>query len=102
MRKALLIVGAILVVSPSAAQKLDRVKVLAAMRQNCPAQYLPDKKLIDLLLMDGRKLSDFCDCLAVRIASQLDEADFGNGAAIEAKEEASRKFCLVAAMKSER
>lgn len=97
---AYLVTGALLVANSSNAQKLDRVKVLEAMRQDCPAQYLPDKRLIDLLLMDGRKLSDFCECLAVRVASQLDEADFGKAAAIDAKVKASRAFCLVVPMKN--
>jgi hypothetical protein len=99
MKWAYLVAGIILVATPSAAQKIDKAKVLETTRRDCPVQIMQDKKLIDALLIGGGNLTNFCECLAVRFATQLDDADAGNETVITAKFEASRKFCLVASIK---
>jgi len=55
---------------------------------------MKNKQFIDLLLMAGGKLANFCECLAVRVATQLDDADYGNAKAVASKWTESQKFCL--------
>ena len=102
IKSACIVAGTILISGPSIAQKLDRVGVMEAVRQDCPRQFLPDKTLIDALLLGGGSLSKFCECVAARVASQLDDSDHGNINALTAynsKLMASRTFCLAVSSK---
>ena len=68
IKSACVVAGTILISGPSIAQKLDRVGVMEAVRQDCPRQFLPDKALIDALLLGGGSFSKFCECVAARVA----------------------------------
>jgi hypothetical protein len=70
------------------------LKPLEAMRKDRPSQNLPDKNLIDALLVGGGNLTDFCECLAVRFTSQVDDGESGNEETLDAKMIASKRFCL--------
>ena len=80
--------------NPSISQKINKTEMLEATRRNCPSQFMQDKKFIDLLLIGGGNLTNFCECLAVRFATQLDDADYGNESSVMTKWAASQKFCL--------
>jgi hypothetical protein len=84
----------VLSTSPCAAQKIDKAEILETVRSDCPAQMMKNKEFIDLLLMSGGTLAKFCECLAVRVAAQLDDADYGNAKAVASKWTESQKFCL--------
>jgi hypothetical protein len=86
-------------VIPAVAQKIDKTKILEAMRRDCPAQTLPDKNLVDALLIGDGNLAAFCECLAVRFSSQIDDTDSGNETTIDAKLADSKRFCLAISMK---
>lgn len=94
-----IIAAIVLIATPSMAQKIDKARILETTRRECPAQFLQDKQFIDTLLLVGGDLTNFCECLAVRFASQLDDADAGNEPAVTTKFEASRKFCLAVSIK---
>jgi hypothetical protein len=94
-------IGSVTLVAGSAvAQKIDRTNLLEAVRKDCAPQNLPDKKLIDALLVSGGNITDFCECLAVRFTSQVDDEDSGHEETLEAKMIASKRFCLAVSMRA--
>ena len=84
---------------PCLAQKIDKPDMLETTRKTCPSTFLRHKQFIHQLLIGGGNLPDFCECMAVRFASQLDEADHGNKEIVLAKWAESQKFCLAASLK---
>ena|SRR2546423_774921 len=81
---------------------INKADILKATRDDCPAQFLKNKQFIDMLLMGGGTLPAFCECLAVRIASQLDDADYGDQKAIARKWSDSQNFCLAISIASKK
>jgi hypothetical protein len=79
---------------PCAAQKIDKAEMLQTVRSTCPVQMMQNRQFIDLLLIGGGNLPDFCECLAVRVTAQLDDADYGNAKTVAAKWKDSQNFCL--------
>ena len=61
-----------------AQNKIDKADILKITREDCPTQFIKNKQFIDLPLIGGGTLPGFCECFAVRIASQLHDADYGN------------------------
>jgi hypothetical protein len=96
---AYLIACTVLFASSSMAQTIDKTGMLETTRKSCPAQFMQNKQFIDILLISGGNLADFCECMAVRFSAQLDDADYGNEKALTAKWEASSNFCLAVSMK---
>jgi hypothetical protein len=88
----------VLSTSPCAAQKIDKADMLQTVRDTCPGQMMQNKQFIDILLMSGGKLPNFCECLALRFSTQLDDTDYGNAKAVAAKWKASQEFCLAASI----
>jgi hypothetical protein len=85
---------------PSMAQVIDKTKMLETTRRTCPNQFMQRKEFIDLLLAGGGNLTDFCECMAVRFSTQLDDADYGNEKALTAKWEVTANFCLAVSLKN--
>lgn len=73
---------------------------MEAVRQDCPGHFLPDRTLIEALLIGGGTLAEFCECVAVSVASHVDDSDYGSLAAYDSKMMTSRKFCLAVSMKN--
>jgi hypothetical protein len=88
----------VLSASPSTAQKFDKAEMLRTVRSSCPAQMMQNKQFIDILLVGGGNLPNFCECLASRFSTQLDDADYGNGKAVTAKWTESQDFCLAVSL----
>jgi hypothetical protein len=84
--------------TPSVAQKIDKAGLLKSVRNSCPAQMMENKHFIDILLVGGGNLPNFCECLALRFSAQLDDADYGNGKAMMAKWTESQDFCLAVSL----
>jgi hypothetical protein len=99
MKLAYLLSAVVLFSVPASAQKIDKAKMLEVTRRDCPAQSMQNKSFIDALLIGGGELAKYCECLAVRFASQLDDTDYGNEKTTTAKWVASQKFCLAASIK---
>lgn len=96
---AFLIACTFLFASSSTAQTIDKADMLETTRKTCPAHFMQNKQFIDLLLISGGNLAEFCECMAVRFSAQLDDADYGKESALEAKWKASGDFCLAVSMK---
>jgi hypothetical protein len=96
---ASLVAGTLMLTEPCWAQNaINKADVLKATREDCPTQFIKDKQFIDLLLIGGGTLPGFCECLAVRIAAQLDDADYGNATAVAKKWADSQNFCLAVSL----
>jgi hypothetical protein len=99
MKWAFLVAGGVTLAAPCLAQDaINKPDILKTTREDCPTQFIKNKQFIDLLLIGGGSLPGFCECLAVRIASQLDDADYGDAKAIAQKWADSQKFCLAVAL----
>jgi hypothetical protein len=95
-----LLAFAFLFADPCFAQTINKADMLEMTRQTCSAQFLQDKPFIDLLLIGGGRLPEFCECLAVRFAAQVDDADFANAKAIATKWADSKNICLAISLKT--
>jgi hypothetical protein len=84
----------VLSAGPSTAQKIDKAEILQEVRSSCPTRMMQNKQFIDILSVGGGNLPNFCECLAMRFATQLDDADYGNAKIVAAKWTESQKFCL--------
>jgi hypothetical protein len=83
----------------ASAQTIDRSKLRDATLRNCPTESLKDRRLIDVLVIGGGNLANFCECLATRFAGQVDDADYGNENALNRKWADSRNLYLVTSIK---
>jgi hypothetical protein len=99
MKLGYLLAAVVLFSVLASAQKIDKQKMLEVTRRDCPLQSMQNKSLIDTLLIGGGELSKYCECLAVRFSSQLDDTDYGNEITTSAKWFASQKFCLAVSIK---
>ncbi len=94
------IIATIALLSVSAsAQTIDKSKLREATLRNCPTESLKDKRLIDLLIIEGSSLANFCECFATRFAAQVDNAHYGNENALNRKWVASRNLCIAMSIK---
>src|SRR3954453_15044048 len=90
-----LLVAAALWVGPCLAQNtISKADLLRMTREHCPTDFIKNKRFIERLLIGGGTLNSFCDCLAPRFASQVDDADWRNETALERKWADSQRFCL--------
>ena len=100
---AYLAAGAVMLAGPCLAQNaIDKAGILKATREDCPTQLIKDKQFIDLLLIGGGTLPSFCECLSVRFASQLDDADYGNSKILAKKWADSQNFCLAVSLSNKK
>jgi hypothetical protein len=83
----------------SAASLVIGSKIQDVIRRTCPTESLKDKQLIDVLVIGGGNLANFCECLATRFAAQVDYAEYGNENALNRKWADSRNLCLVMSIK---
>jgi hypothetical protein len=96
---AFLAAGAVMLIGPSSAQStINKSELLKTTREDCPTQFVKNKQVIDLLLIGGGTLPEFCECFAVRIASQLDDSDYGDAKAVAEKWGDSQNFCLAVSL----
>lgn len=100
---AFLIAGAAMLVEPCVAQNtINKADILKITREDCPTQFIKNKQFIDLLLIGGGTLPGFCECFAVRVASQLDDADYGDARVVATKWADSQKFCLAVSLNNKK
>lgn len=99
MKLRFLLAATVLLSGSAFAQKIDKREMLEATRRDCPTHSMQNKALIDALLIGGGDLSKYCECVAVRFATQLDDADYGNEKTTTSKWVSSQKFCLAASIK---
>jgi hypothetical protein len=96
---AFLVAGTVTLAGPCLAQNsINKADILNTTREACPTEFMKNKPFIDLLLIGGGTLPGFCECLAVRFASQLDDADYGDAKALATKWADSQNFCLAVSL----
>lgn len=96
---AFLVAVTVTLAGPCLAQNtINKADILKTTREDCPTQFMKDKQFIDLLLIGGGTLPGFCECFAVRIASQLDDADYRDAKALATKWADSKNFCLAVSL----
>jgi hypothetical protein len=94
-----ILVSTILFSTPAAAEKIDKSKLLEVTRRDCPTQILGNKPLTDALLTRGGDLASFCECVAIRFVSQIDDIDSGNEVSTALKLKGAQAVCLGASKK---
>ncbi len=94
MKSVCILASTILFSTLLAAETIDKYKLLEVTRRDCPTQLLENKQLTDALLTRGGDLASFCECVAIRFVSQIDDVDSGNAVSTALKLKGAQAVCL--------